>query len=71
VTRTSRLGEEHDLALGTVVGPFNGAQHLQVMNRRIVLTPFHDMLLIAPQTANADVHMLAERVEALVAEVRA
>ena len=48
-----------------------GALHLWLLNRGIVITPFHNMLLVAPQTRAADIAPLARAVAAFTDEVRA
>lgn len=47
-----------------------GALHLWLLNRGIVITPFHNMLLVAPQTRAADIEALAIAVAGFLAEVR-
>jgi glutamate-1-semialdehyde aminotransferase len=45
--------------------------HLAALNRGIMLTPFHNMALISPDTTEADIdrhtHVFRESVEALIA----
>ena len=48
-----------------------GALHLWLLNRGIVITPFHNMLLVAPQTRAADIAPLANAVAGFIAAVRA
>jgi glutamate-1-semialdehyde 2,1-aminomutase len=46
------------------------ALHLFLLNRGIVITPFHNMLLVAPQTSPRDVASLQEALGAFIAAVR-
>lgn len=47
-----------------------GALHLWLLNRGIVITPFHNMLLVAPQTGAADIAPLVGAVAGFIDEVR-
>ncbi len=51
--------------------PLEAALHLYLLNRALLVTPFHNMLLVAPQTTPADVEQLVRALAAFVAEVRA
>ncbi|MFT3955458.1 MAG: aspartate aminotransferase family protein [Piscinibacter sp.] len=50
--------------------PLEGALHLWLLNRGIVITPFHNMLLVAPQTAASDIAPLAQALAGFIAAVR-
>ena len=43
--------------------------HLHALNRGVLLTPFHNMALISPQTTEADVDLHTELFDAAVAEL--
>ncbi len=45
------------------------ALHLTLLNRGIVVTPFHNMLLVSPMTTAADTDAVAAAVDAFVGEV--
>lgn len=47
-----------------------GALHLWLLNRGIVITPFHNMLLVAPQTGETDIAALARALAGFIAAVR-
>lgn len=46
------------------------ALHLFLLNRGLLITPFHNMLLVSPQTSEADVDRLAATVGAFIDAVR-
>jgi glutamate-1-semialdehyde 2,1-aminomutase len=48
-----------------------GTLHLWLLNRGLVITPFHNMLLVAPQTRDGDVAPLARALADFIAAVRA
>ncbi len=48
-----------------------GALHLWLLNRGIVITPFHDMLLVSPHTRAIDGEPLAQALAGFLAAVRA
>jgi glutamate-1-semialdehyde 2,1-aminomutase len=48
-----------------------GALHLWLLNRGLVITPFHNMLLVAPQTREDDIAPLARALADFIAAVRA
>ena len=47
------------------------ALHLWLLNRGIVITPFHNMLLVSPHTQAADAEPLAQALAGFIAELRA
>ena len=47
------------------------ALHLWLLNRGIVITPFHNMLLVSPQTRAGDAEPLAAAVDEFITAVRA
>lgn len=63
-----RSGAEAAAAVDTELDRY---MHLAALNRGILLTPFHNMALIAPDTSADDVdshtHVFRESVEALLA----
>lgn len=44
--------------------------HLYLLNRGVLITPFHNMMLVCPDTTAADVDRLLEAFEACVAELK-
>ena len=65
----------------TPVAPKNGSQadaildpvlehdiHLYLLNRGLIITPFHNMMLVCPETTAADVDRLVAAVDEFVAE---
>jgi glutamate-1-semialdehyde 2,1-aminomutase len=64
--------------------PLNGAQagaamdaalehaiHLYLLNRGVLITPFHNMMLVCPDTTHADVQLLLDTFDAALSELRA
>jgi glutamate-1-semialdehyde 2,1-aminomutase len=49
--------------------PIDRAVHHYLLNRGLVVTPFHNMMLIAPGTGEADVDNLVETLEACMREL--
>jgi glutamate-1-semialdehyde 2,1-aminomutase len=47
------------------------ALHLFQLNRGVLLTPFHNMLLVAPDVSGADIATVVSNLDAFIAEVRA
>ena len=47
------------------------ALHLALLNRGVMITPFHNMLLVSPHTQAADAEPLAQALAAFIAELRA
>jgi glutamate-1-semialdehyde 2,1-aminomutase len=45
------------------------ALHLYLLNRGVLITPFHNMMLVCPQTTMADVHRLLEVFEQALVEL--
>ena len=43
------------------------ALHLWLLNRGLVITPFHNMLLVAPQTRAGDRARMVDAIEAFTA----
>jgi glutamate-1-semialdehyde 2,1-aminomutase len=62
-----RNGGEAEAAVDVELDAF---MHLYALNRRILLTPFHNMALMAPTTTEADVDRHTEVFAAAVAELR-
>jgi glutamate-1-semialdehyde 2,1-aminomutase len=62
-----RNGGQADAAVDIELDAF---MHLYALNRRILLTPFHNMALMAPTTTEADVDRHTEVFAAAVAELR-
>ena len=52
-------------------GELEGALHLWLLNRGIVITPFHNMLLVSPQTEPGDGEQLAAALGDFIEAVRA
>lgn len=48
--------------------PLERALHLYLLNRGIVVTPFHNMLLVPPMTRASDITALADALDAFVGE---
>ncbi len=48
-----------------------GAIRLGLVNRGVVITPFHNMMLVAPTTTEADVARLVAALDAVLGEIRA
>jgi glutamate-1-semialdehyde 2,1-aminomutase len=78
----SRLGTRMELQLCTAP-PRDGQQaraamdddlqrglHLFLLNRGILITPFHNMLLVCPDTADSDVATLSQAFASFIHEVR-
>jgi len=64
--RPLRNGSE---AMGLVHGPLELAVHLYLLNRGVLVTPFHNMLLVSPATQPQDVRRLLESFEACAQEL--
>jgi glutamate-1-semialdehyde 2,1-aminomutase len=45
------------------------AMHLYCLNRGVVITPFHNMMLICPQTEEADVERLLDAIDGAMSEL--
>jgi glutamate-1-semialdehyde 2,1-aminomutase len=45
--------------------------HLYLLNRGILVTPFHNMLLVCPETTDSDITTLAQALASFIHEVRA
>jgi len=45
------------------------AMHLYCLNRGVVITPFHNMMLISPQTEEADVERLIDAIDGAMSEL--
>jgi glutamate-1-semialdehyde 2,1-aminomutase len=45
------------------------ALHLYLLNRGVLLTPFHNMMLLSPATRDADVERLLAVLDAALAEL--
>jgi glutamate-1-semialdehyde 2,1-aminomutase len=58
-------------AAAAMDGELEQALHLFLLNRGVLITPFHNMMLVCPDTSEADVQMLLgafeEALEALAA----
>lgn len=51
--------------------PIDVAVHHYLLNRGVVITPFHNMMLICPATTEAHVEMLLNTLDACLAELTA
>ena len=49
--------------------PIDEAVHRYLLNRGVVITPFHNMMLVCPSTNEAHVNQLLETLEACIAEL--
>jgi glutamate-1-semialdehyde 2,1-aminomutase len=49
--------------------PIDEAVHRYLLNRGVVITPFHNMMLVCPSTTEAHVNRLLETLEACIAEL--
>ena len=49
--------------------PIDEAVHRYLLNRGVVITPFHNMMLVCPSTTEAHVNQLLETLEACIAEL--
>ena len=45
--------------------------HLYLLNRGIMITPFHNMMLVCPQTSQEDATRLAQGLDAFLTELNA
>ena len=45
--------------------------HLALLNRGVLITPFHNMMLVCPDTTDADVQRLLEAFDAVLTELLA
>ena len=45
------------------------ALHLYLLNRGVLLTPFHNMMLVSPATTAADIDRLVATLDACLAEL--
>jgi glutamate-1-semialdehyde 2,1-aminomutase len=43
--------------------------HLGLMNRGVMITPFHNMMLVCPQTSNADIDRLTQALSDMIDEL--
>ena len=49
--------------------PIDVALHHYLLNRGVIVTPFHNMMLICPATTGAHVNRLVEGLDACVTEL--
>ncbi|NDY90372.1 aspartate aminotransferase family protein [Ideonella livida] len=62
----------HGSAAGAAMDPaLEHALHLYLLNRGLLITPFHNMMLVCPDTRDEDLQALADTLEAAVATLRA
>ncbi len=54
-------------AEATHLHPLEAAIHLGLLNRGVLIAPFHNMMLIAPATSEADVTKLVAAFDAVTA----
>lgn len=66
--RTPQTGAQARAAMD---GELEGSLHLWLLNRGIVITPFHNMLLVSPQTEPGDGERLAAALGDFIEAVRA
>jgi glutamate-1-semialdehyde 2,1-aminomutase len=50
--------------------PIDEAVHRYLLNRGVVITPFHNMMLVCPSTTEAHVNQLLEALEACIADLQ-
>ena len=62
-TRTARQ------SLDAAAPQLEHALHLYLLNRGVLITPFHNMMLISPATTHAQVQALLDGVEAFIPEL--
>ncbi len=62
-----RTGREAEQAFDHTLG---SALHLFLLNRGVVVTPFHQMMLISPATRDQDIDRLAQLIEEFVAKLK-
>ena len=63
-----RNGSQAGAALN---GPLEHALHLGLLNRGLLITPFHNMMLVCPDTTDADVDRLVAALDDVLAELQA
>jgi glutamate-1-semialdehyde 2,1-aminomutase len=51
--------------------PIDQAVHHYLLNRGVIITPFHNMLLVCPSTTAAHIDRLITELDRCVAELRA
>lgn len=61
-----RNGTEADAAMDPAL---EHALHLYLLNRGVLITPFHNMMLVCPDTTDADVQCLLDGLDAALAEL--
>jgi len=49
--------------------PLERALHLYLLNRGLMLTPFHNMMLVSPETREEDIDRLTQAVSAFLTEL--
>ena len=49
--------------------PIDQAVHHYLLNRGVIVTPFHNMMLICPSTTGAHVNQLIEGLDRCIAEL--
>ena len=67
VPRPPRNGFE---ASQVIHKPIDNAVHRYLLNRGVVITPFHNMMLVCPSTTEAHVNQLLRALEACIAELQ-
>jgi glutamate-1-semialdehyde 2,1-aminomutase len=65
-TRPLRDAQEARAAMDDVLA---AALHLYLLNRGVLVTPFHDMLLVCPVTSDSDIALLAQSLAEFIDEV--
>jgi glutamate-1-semialdehyde 2,1-aminomutase len=58
-------------ALAVIHRPIDRAVHHYLLNRGIVITPFHNMMLVCPATRRSHVDALVDGIDAFLGELRA
>ena len=73
--RVEPRGHEHELGLEALEDgeddALEGALHLFLLNRGLLITPFHNMLLVSPHTTVDDGRRVARALDEFIAAVRA
>jgi glutamate-1-semialdehyde 2,1-aminomutase len=64
--RPPRNGAEADAAMDPAL---EHALHLYLLNRGVLITPFHNMMLVCPETTDADVQRLLEALDGALQEL--
>lgn len=66
-TRPARTARE---SLAASIPMLERAMHLYLLNRGVLITPFHNMMLVSPATTPEQVHMLLQAFDQFCGEIR-